>query len=1081
MFLLGMLSTQLFAQEHFYYYKGEKVALELNTDYFFLSAPQQNSIDNASINTIIDKNNSTPSEQDNTAQKLLKPQNFQAKTPVRFWREVKLASSHSRADYLAQMQATRKVNPEVIVAPYFKTKHTDKIGLSNFFYVKLKDKADYDLLVDQIKKHDAELVGYNKFMPLWYTVSASPQSSDALQLANLFYETGLFAAAEPDLMMDILPNDAQGVNGIELVPNDPDYTEQWCLNNTGQNGGIAGIDINAEAAWDITLGDNVRVAVLDHGFEDDHPDLDDNIVDPGYDTETGTSPSDIWGSHGIQCAGIIGAEGNNNEGISGVAPNTGLISISNRLVLSPTVTQDLADGINWAWDDGAADIISNSWGHDDLTSTFIDDAITNALTNGRGGLGTIVVFSSGNGNVDGAAYPGNSNPLILCIGANDRCGVRSGRLSVVPDSCDPWCAFCSPGSNYGSPLDVMAGGTSINTTFTGGTYTNGFGGTSAACPYVAGVAALVLSVNPNLTVQEVNDIIELSAQKVRTDLYTYSTTTGRPNGDWNNEMGYGLVDAYEAVLLAQASVDCSVDVVTNGGFEAGDVDFNSSLPANCACVSRSYCVAMNARDKCTNRYWQSITASEGDYYMVVDGMNTTIWSQDVSVKQGFDYDFSFDYFPNVSGGGLPGLTVELRDASTQAVLTTLLSNVNGVSGTWTNIAAPVWNAPFTGNVTLVIRQTQTAYFGDYGIDNIQFLEDCGDCSEELSVNTGTLAFEPEGGTLTFDLFSSSAWTISHVNTTWFSVTPTSGIGTTNISLTLDPNETTATRLGALILENACGDYLEVWFWQSACTNVVNGGFEDGDTGFSSELNMNCNCISSSYCVAENARDKCNNKYWQNITASEGDYYMVVDGATNKIVWSQTLSVQSGEQYYFSFDYFPNISGGGLPTLSVTAIQNGTTTTLINATQGVSGTWTTISAPAWTPAFTNSVELRITQTQSAYFGDYGIDNIVFTDCVDSGAKVSGLGSNKTERSAIATNLATKTIKLFPNPTTDVLNIETNSFEGTSIQVVDLMGKVLLEKTLDSEREQINLQDYPSGIYLVKWQDSEGMITTKKVIR
>jgi hypothetical protein len=101
-------------------------------------------------------------------------------------------------------------------------------------------------------------------------------------------------------------------------------------------------------------------------------------------------------------------------------------------------------------------------------------------------------------------------------------------------------------------LDVVAPGIFIRTTEP---YTNDYislcNGTSSATAYVSGLAALILAVDSNLTERQVRNIIEYTAQKVRPDLYNYRPKLGRPNGRWHEEMGYGLVDAYAAVVMAQ--------------------------------------------------------------------------------------------------------------------------------------------------------------------------------------------------------------------------------------------------------------------------------------------------------------------------------------------------------------------------------------------------------------------------------------------------------------------------------------------------------------------------------------------------
>ncbi len=367
----------------------------------------------------------------------------------------------------------------------------------------------------------------------------------------------MFAAAEPEFLYHDL-----------LSSNDTYFNNQWGLRNTGQWGASGvGIDIKAEQAWAITTGSaNIRTAIFDHGFEMNHPDLSGNTFGTGYDAETNTTPATVRGAHGTACAGITGAVQNNGIGVSGVAPGTRLMSVSINLTFANT-PQQLANGFNWSWQNGAA-VISNSWGGYS-PSTIIEDGINNALNNGRGGLGTVVVFAAGNENNTAIRYPGGAIPRILVIGALSPCGERKN-----PSSCDGegW------GSCFGNQLDVMAPGVKIPTTDQQGTagyssteYTQTFNGTSSACPAAAGVAALVLSANPNLTVQQVNDIIEQNAQKVRTDLYTYATTAGRPNGTWNNQMGYGLVNAHASVVAAQA-LACATSLTVTAPVVAPNTD-----------------------------------------------------------------------------------------------------------------------------------------------------------------------------------------------------------------------------------------------------------------------------------------------------------------------------------------------------------------------------------------------------------------------------------------------------------------------------------------------------------------------------
>jgi len=437
-------------------------------------------------------------------------------------------------------------------APFYEYKGHD-LGLTHIFYVKLYEKENIDVLQKLENEHEVQILHQHKIRPKWYTLTVTQRSDrNALEMANLFYEMGNFVAVEPNFLQDRSPN----------TVNDPKFNDQWNLENTGQYGGTSGSDVQAIKAWEITRShSNMVTAIVDHGLENDHPDLP-NIYEDSYDIDYISSPSQIYGNHGMAVGGIVGADIDNNEGIAGIAPKGYLMSISTSFWVADG---QLADGIDFAWQNGA-DVINNSWGGGS-PSTYIDDAINDAVTQGRNGLGSVVVFSSGNLDLGWLPYP-SSNVDVIAVGASSMCDERTS-----PTSCDTenW------GSNYGTGLDVVAPGVLIPTTdrqppagynpnqplhpdfFVGGTildeddeydnenYTIWFHGTSAAAPHVSGIASLVLSINAELTEPEVRGIIASSSEQVGN--YTYTPGAGEhPDLPWNEEMGYGRVNAYRALI-----------------------------------------------------------------------------------------------------------------------------------------------------------------------------------------------------------------------------------------------------------------------------------------------------------------------------------------------------------------------------------------------------------------------------------------------------------------------------------------------------------------------------------------------------
>ena len=326
--------------------------------------------------------------------------------------------------------------------------------------------------------------------------------------------------AEPEIG-NVVHYDASqsvGKSSAALGPNDPMFANQWALENTGQNGGKAEADIRAVKAWEKTKGsDKIVVAVLDTGVDYTHPDLLNNMWlrpanIPAYKDEdlgefddmrgfsaidTDADPMDDNG-HGTHCAGIIGAEGDNGFGIVGVNWKVEIMPLKFMAANGSGTTADAIECINYVIErknEGVnVRIISASWGSR-MKSKALEDAIRKA-----GDAGILFIAASGN---DGANsdktphYPAGYNlPNVVSVAAMN----RNDQLASF--------------SNYGAKsVHIAAPGAEILSTWLNGSFEE-HSGTSMATPVVSGVAALILSERPKLSVEELRERLFKSVDKL---------------------------------------------------------------------------------------------------------------------------------------------------------------------------------------------------------------------------------------------------------------------------------------------------------------------------------------------------------------------------------------------------------------------------------------------------------------------------------------------------------------------------------------------------------------------------------------
>jgi subtilisin family serine protease len=369
-------------------------------------------------------------------------------------------------------------------------------------------------------------------------------SMNPIKVAYFLEKCSLVGDATPD-MDSILKEYGLAEPTEKLFPH------QWHLKNTGT---ILGANpphkINPNAhlsvldAWN-RLGNkgssDITIAVIDMGFDLQHPDIKDNIVGAFDVWENGpfTQPK-TFRDHATPCAGLALAR-ENNFGTIGVAPNSKFMPLSG-LGFSVRDTEVM---FNYCVNNGA-DVISCSWGsiqpEHELNSEK-EDIIRTAATKGRKGKGCVILFAAGNEDQEIVNVYGR-HPDVICIGASTSQDIhasysnRGFEVDVVAPSNGDW-PLIAPRASWDS--GHWFDGNEVDPQY------KHFGGTSAATPLIAGVCALMLSANPKLTAKEVKEILMLTADKI-------GHPTDYVNGH-SRRYGAGRVNADKAVAEAIRRLD----------------------------------------------------------------------------------------------------------------------------------------------------------------------------------------------------------------------------------------------------------------------------------------------------------------------------------------------------------------------------------------------------------------------------------------------------------------------------------------------------------------------------------------------
>lgn len=488
-----------------------------------------------------------------------------------------------------------------------------------------------------------------------------------------------YAERVPIMRPSLTPNDLGPASGTN---------NQWGLHK-----------ILAPQAWDITTGNTVvKVAVVDDAVLTTHPDLIPNLL-PGRDVSSNTNnpmPNETGMSHGTHVAGIVSAATNNATGVASIGFNIKIIPIKSSN--SSQYISDAYAGVVWAYQNGA-DVINMSWGGSGYSQTG-QNIMNNAYA-----AGCVNVAASGNDGVSTVFYPAGYNNVIS-VASTTTNDAKSGF------------------SNYGTWIDISAPGSAIRSTYFTGNYTPSYAnlqGTSMASPMVAGLCGLIKSVNPQMTQTQIQNCLLSTADNINA-----------VNGSYIGQLGAGRINAYQAVLCAQTTINTPPIAVIGSDnplrCPGGVVQFFGSSSSG---LPNSYQWSFPGGTPATSTLQNPVVtyASVGTYNVSLTltngfGNNTQTLPNYINISPSGTDNFFTENFEN---GTLAqnGWSVQNPDNGITWDIFTVAGSVNGTkaaginlfnynaSGQRDGLISPVLDFSGHSNITLDFQHAHRRYSADY--------------------------------------------------------------------------------------------------------------------------------------------------------------------------------------------------------------------------------------------------------------------------------------------------------------------------------------------------------------------------------